>query len=87
MFPSCCITNRPRLSLAPPPPAALYGAQFAPQGFGPGVGGAAPPTTMMGGGAMMGLANGSYMGVQQQQQGQWGVAQVRLQGALVTHIL
>lgn len=32
---------------------------------------------------MMGLANGSYMGVQQQQ-GQWGVAQVRLQGALVT---
>lgn len=36
---------------------------------------------------MMGLANGSYMGVQQQQQGQWGVAQVRLQGALVTLIL
>ncbi|AWP14432.1 putative stromal membrane-associated protein 1-like [Scophthalmus maximus] len=42
--------------------------QFAPQGFNPGMGGAAPPTTMMGGGAMMSgmaLANGGYVGMQQ----------------------
>ncbi|XP_047190695.1 stromal membrane-associated protein 1 isoform X11 [Scophthalmus maximus] len=42
--------------------------QFAPQGFNPGIGGAAPPTTMMGGGAMMSgmaLANGGYVGMQQ----------------------
>lgn len=43
--------------------------QFAPQGFAPGMGAAAPPTTMMGGGAMMSgmaLPNGGYMGMQQQ---------------------
>lgn len=47
--------------------------QFTTQGFTPGMGAAIPPTTMMGGGAMMsGMAmpNGSYMGMQQQQQQQ-----------------
>lgn len=67
-----------------PPPVPPYGAQFPAQGFGPSVGGATPPTTMIGGGPMIGLANGSYMGMQQQQQGQWGVPQVRIYRAQVT---
>ncbi|XP_047458894.1 stromal membrane-associated protein 1 isoform X4 [Mugil cephalus] len=59
-----------------PQPAAGQGAymgqaqmQFAPQGFSPAMGGAAPSTTMVGGGAMMSgmaLPNGGYMGMQQQ---------------------
>lgn len=43
--------------------------QFTPQGFTPGMSGAAPPTTMMCGGAVlsgMAMSNGSYMGMQQQ---------------------
>ncbi|KAM4614954.1 stromal membrane-associated protein 1 [Polymixia lowei] len=72
LYATSSVGTQPQSQQAPAPGPGMYMAQpqmqFAPQGFAPGMGGAAPPTTMMGGGAMMpGMAmpNGGYMGMQQ----------------------
>lgn len=86
---SSLVMNRPHWICALWPPAGVFmgQSQFNPQGFTPGMPGAAVPTTMMGGGAVMpgmALPNGGYMGVMpanqqnmfNMQQGQWSVNQV-----------
>ncbi|XP_019118947.2 stromal membrane-associated protein 1 isoform X3 [Larimichthys crocea] len=77
LYASSSVGSQPQSQQQPAPgQAGMYMGQpqmqFTAQGFAPGMGGAVPPTTMMGGGAMMpgmALPNGSYMGMQQQQQG------------------
>ncbi|XP_074503081.1 stromal membrane-associated protein 1-like isoform X3 [Sebastes fasciatus] len=92
LYASSSVASQPQ-SQQQPAPAGMYVGQpqFTPQGFAPGMAGAAPPPTMMGvGGAMMSgvaLPNGGYMGVQQQgvmpaNQGQnmYGMQQGQQQG-------
>ncbi|XP_039640051.1 stromal membrane-associated protein 1-like isoform X2 [Perca fluviatilis] len=99
LYASSSVASQPQSQQQPAPgQAGMYAGQpqmpFTPQGFTPGMGGAA----MGGGGAIMpGMAmpNGSYMGIQQQgglpanqniysmqpgqQQGQWNMSQITQQ--------
>ncbi|XP_037637851.1 stromal membrane-associated protein 1 isoform X5 [Sebastes umbrosus] len=92
LYASSSVASQPQ-SQQQPAPAGMYVGQpqFTPQGFAPGMAGAAPATTMMGGGGAMmsgvALPNGGYMGVQQQgvmpaNQGQnmYGMQQGQQQG-------
>ncbi|KAM3605946.1 uncharacterized protein V6R79_007883 [Siganus canaliculatus] len=74
LYASSSVGGQPQSQQQPAPGQGMYMGQpqmpFTAQGFAPGMGGAVPPTTMMGAGAMMPgmtLANGSYMGMPQQQ--------------------
>ncbi|KAF1376100.1 hypothetical protein PFLUV_G00227140 [Perca fluviatilis] len=98
LYASSSVASQPQSQQQPAPGQGMYAGQpqmpFTPQGFTPGMGGAA----MGGGGAIMpGMAmpNGSYMGIQQQgglpanqniysmqpgqQQGQWNMSQITQQ--------
>ncbi|XP_074503087.1 stromal membrane-associated protein 1-like isoform X9 [Sebastes fasciatus] len=91
LYASSSVASQPQSQQQPAPGMYVGQPQFTPQGFAPGMAGAAPPPTMMGvGGAMMSgvaLPNGGYMGVQQQgvmpaNQGQnmYGMQQGQQQG-------